>query len=49
VWAEEVEESFRALILFPKPTHFAIEGHTVSMNTDVKLTFEGVSSVHTQA
>jgi len=33
-------DNFRASILFLKLALFAIEGHTVSENTDVKLTFE---------
>jgi hypothetical protein len=33
-------DNFRVPILFLKLALFAIEGHTVSENTDVKLTFE---------
>ena len=40
--------NFRASILFLKLALFAIEGHTVSENTDVKLTFEANPLVTSQ-
>ncbi|OPZ68725.1 MAG: Transposase [Verrucomicrobia bacterium ADurb.Bin474] len=40
VWAEKAEIFLGLRSCFPKLALFAIEGHTVSENADVKLTFE---------